>query len=191
MPDNVNQKPTVDQETDETPEPINFEEWLAAQPENARAAYEQHTGGLKSALQKEREANKAHETEKAKAERERQEQERAQMEQQGQFKELAEAAEKRAAEAEAKIAELTPVTERVTRLEAVVKGYLDTERKDLPAHVTALLDKLDVTDQLEWIAANRDALSKQRAGIPATPDPKHRLNANDEERRKRAWKPRL
>jgi len=36
----------------------DFEAWLAKQPENVRSLYDEHIGGLKSALEKEREVNK-------------------------------------------------------------------------------------------------------------------------------------
>ena len=38
--------------------PGKFEEWLAKQPAEVKAAYDEHTGGLKTALQAERDANK-------------------------------------------------------------------------------------------------------------------------------------
>jgi hypothetical protein len=48
------------------------------------------------------------------------------------------------------------------------------QRKDLPKHITALLDKLDAAEQLEWIAANQEALKVPAAGttaVPGTPRP--------------------
>ena len=39
-------------------QPIEFGEWLKGQSEEIRAAYEQHTSGLKSALQSERQRTK-------------------------------------------------------------------------------------------------------------------------------------
>lgn len=36
----------------------NFEAWLEKQPDNVKAMYAEHTGGLRSALEKERKANK-------------------------------------------------------------------------------------------------------------------------------------
>ena len=47
--------------------PADFEAWLSAQPDDVRKAYEAHTGGLKSALDKERARNKKRDDDAAKA----------------------------------------------------------------------------------------------------------------------------
>lgn len=46
------------EEADKASKGVKFEEWLAKQPEDVKAAYEEHTGGLKTALQSERDLNK-------------------------------------------------------------------------------------------------------------------------------------
>lgn len=87
--------------------------------------------------------------------------------------------EKLAKQHETRVAELEPQQAKAERYEAALKAHLDTQRKDLPAHITALLDKLDVAEQLEWIAANREALGAANGsttngaprGTPNSPKP--------------------
>jgi hypothetical protein len=176
-------------------DPIDLKEWLKGQSEAVRAAFEKDTAGLKSALQSERDARKALEKVETDRKKAADEAERKRLEEQGKFEELAKAARAEADAAQQKLGELEPLTERVKGLEAVLKGYLDKEREGLPKHVLALLDKLDVVDQLEWISQNRAVLAPPPGkGIPSTPgaggkgDPG---NLNDEERRKRSWRPRF
>lgn len=100
--------------------------------------------------------------------------EQERLRQQGDYQKLAEAAE-------AKVKELEPVTTERDRYKGVLETLLAAERKGLPKHITALLDKLDVADQLAWIAENRETIAKPAApninatagqgGKPAT-DPK-------------------
>jgi hypothetical protein len=47
-----------------------------------------------------------------------------------------------------------------------------------------LLDKLDVVEQLEWIAANRETLTKGANGIPATPKPTDGKAVSEAERQR-------
>lgn len=70
------------------------------------------------------------------------------LKEQGEFKTLA---EQRAAEIEA----LKPKAEYAEQLEAVVTKLLDEQRKNVPKHIIALLDKLSITDQLDYITANK------------------------------------
>jgi hypothetical protein len=90
--------------------------------------------------------------------------EAARLAEQGKFKELAEAAEKKASD-------LEPFKTKAERAEAALTKLLEEERKGLPKHVTELLDKLDPVDQLEYIAKNREALGAK----PAPPN----INAGD------------
>jgi chromosome segregation ATPase len=176
--------------------PVDFQKWLEGQPEEIRKAYEDHTKGLKSALESERDKAKRLEKEqkdKAKAESDA---EAERLKQQGEFRTLAEQAQAKATELEKQLATLTPASERLKVLEGVVSTYLAKEREGLPAHVLTLLDALLPEKQLEYIAQNRQALkpSQQQpgGGIPPTPvpgTPPGKLS--DEERHKRAWKPRL
>lgn len=92
-------------------------------------------------------------------------------------KKLAEQQEwqKLASQHEGRVKELEPRAQQADRYEAALKAHLATQRTALPAHITALLDKLDVAEQLEWIAANQDALTPPATpatpGVPATPKP--------------------
>jgi hypothetical protein len=91
---------------------------------------------------------------------------------QGEFKTLA---EQRAAE----IADLKSQVESnkahigtIERLKKALEARLEADKKNLPESVQTLLNKLDVADQMEWIAANPDALKptdKQPAPSGGTP----------------------
>lgn len=190
MPDNDTDQ-TKDQTTDG--KPVSFDAWLAEQTDEVKAAYEAHTAGLKSALQSERQ--RAAEFEKAEKARKAatDEAERKRLEEQGQYKDLADKAEARAKELEGQVTTLQPLTERVTALEGALKTYLDKEREGLPAHILALLDTQDVVEQLSYIAANRAALKPPApsGGIPPTPRAQGDGKLTDEERRNRAWAARL
>lgn len=110
-------------------------------------------------------------TDAAKAEADRAAEERR-LESEREFEELAnqrksdlDAAKADGAEKQAKIDELEA---RRERLEAVLKAQLAEARKNLPDHIINLLDKLDVPDQLEWIAENAGQLKQAnwRLGTP-------------------------
>ena len=89
----------------------------------------------------------------------------------------------------AKLAELEPLSEQVTRYKGALEKYLANEKKDLPKHVLVLLEKLDPVEQIEYIATNRAELGKGAAGtdgIPASPNPKQRtLSDEDQEKARR------
>lgn len=116
-------------------------------------------------LQRERDKNKADADKAA-----REAADRAAAEQ-GEFKKLAEQRQARVTELEAQVAESDAVKAKADRYEAALTAHLETQRKDLPKHVTELLDKLDPVDQLEWIAKHRDELGggTTRTGPPASP----------------------
>jgi len=98
----------------------------------------------------------------ADADKARQEAEQRALAEQGEYKTLA---EQRAA----KLAELEPKAGQVERYERALKAQVDHLRKDLPDHITALLDKMDPAEQLEYLAANRDKLVATPP--PANPAP--------------------
>jgi len=85
----------------------------------------------------------------------------------------------------ARIAELEPVyadaTSKLQRYEAALNSQLAALRKDVPKHVVALLDKLDVAEQLEWLAANREQLKPHVDGVPSTPKPAGGMDAQQQE----------
>jgi predicted RNase H-like nuclease (RuvC/YqgF family) len=65
-------KPNATETTTEQ-DVADFEAWLEKQPEQVKKAYEKHTSGLKTALEKERATNKKHESAAQKAQREAEE----------------------------------------------------------------------------------------------------------------------
>jgi len=95
---------------------------------------------------------------------------------------LAEKNAARASELEARMGELEPLGEQVTRYKGALDKYLQAEKKDLPKHVLVLLDKLDPVEQIEYLSANREELGKvgARAGVPASPDPAQRSLSEEE-----------
>lgn len=86
------------------------------------------------------------ETEKARIEAEA-----AALLQQGEFKTLA---EQRATQ----IAKLEPLAQQAERYGKALQAQLEAARTGLPDHLTALLDRMDVAEQLEYLAAHRAKL---------------------------------
>lgn len=82
------------------------------------------------------------------------------LQEQGEYKTLADTRAARIAELEAESGKVSDLTKRAERYEAALKKQLEATRADLPFHIVALLDKLDPADQLEWIAQNREQLRK-------------------------------
>jgi myosin heavy subunit len=183
---------TNDPPAGETP-PADFETWLKSQPEEVQKRFEDHTAGLKNALNSERE--KKRELEKAEKDRKANEQAEAEkrLKEQGEYKQLAEQHAAKIAELETQLAQLAPATERVKVLETALGKYLAKEREGLPPHILALLDSLSVDKQLEYITNNRQALkpAAPTGAIPPTPPATTPGQLSDEERRKRSWQPRM
>lgn len=96
------------------------------------------------------------------AETERRQAEEAALQQQGEFRRLAE-------ERATRLAELEPLATRAERYETALTAHLATLRQDIPAHLAALLDRLDPAEQLEYLTANREVL--------VSPPPAPNLNA--------------
>lgn len=133
--------------------------------EEAKFTQSQLEAIVKDRLERER---KKAETATAKA---REDAEAAALTKNAEWQALAERRAEQLTAAEAKAAEVDSVQQRADRYEVALKSHLDSQRKDLPAHITALLDKLDPVEQLEWLSANREALTKGSNGVPATPKP--------------------
>ena len=90
----------------------------------------------------------------------------------GEWQKVAEAKERDIEEANRKLADLDAISGKATKFEAALQKQLETLRKGLPESITKLLDKLDAAEQLEWLAANRDGLTKKGPdGVPPTPPP--------------------
>lgn len=111
----------------------------------------------------ERESSKA-ERAAAKA---REEAEAKALAEQGKFKELAEQREKRIAELEAQIADLGKAEATAKRYEKALKEALAAQTANIPEHIRALLDKMEVTEQMGWLAANADKLKPAAVAAPA------------------------
>lgn len=91
-------------------------------------------------------------------EKARKEAEERTLQEQGEFKTLAEQRAAELAEARAKLEAAAADKKALERYQSALKAQLEAARKDLPAHITALLDKLDPVEQLTWLAENREAL---------------------------------
>lgn len=90
----------------------------------------------------------------------------------GEWQKLAEQHAKR-------LAELEPLTEQVEahkaendRLRDVLKAQVDQLRKDIPAPIIALLGRMDLIEQMQWIAENGEQVAgtNGRAIIKASPN---------------------
>ncbi len=87
------------------------------------------------------------------------------MKEQAKWQELA---EKRQAERDALAAERESLVGKFDAYATAVTSILDNQKKGLPKHIVALLDKLDPVEQLQYIADNADELRPQ-AATPGTP----------------------
>lgn len=64
----------------------------------------------------------------------------------------------------------TAAEKRATDTEAVLQKTVDEQLKDVPAHLTSLVKKMPVTEQLEYLAEHRDEITKPRnSAVPANP----------------------
>lgn len=140
---------------------------------------------------KDRLARKDREREEAEAKARKKAEEDA-LEQQQEFKTLADKRAERILDLEAQVGTLEQITSERDEMQAALRGYLDKERDGLPEHILSLLDDLSPVKQLAWISANRASLGKQNGrGIEPTPKGQSDPRIPDEERRKVAWKARL
>lgn len=98
----------------------------------------------------------------------------------GEWQKLAEQRAAELADLGKRVAELEPVTAKLEAYEAAIKKQLEADRAKLPAHITALLDKLPLTEQIEWIAANRETVSATSAQPPTQPTQQRRIPGTPE-----------
>lgn len=71
-----------------------------------------------------------------------------------------------------KIESFDSVQEQLKKYQDALTKNLETQRTGLPEPIIKLLDKLDVAEQLEWLAVNKEAvLKKSPDGVPPTPPP--------------------
>jgi hypothetical protein len=96
----------------------------------------------------------------------------------GEWQQLAEQRAAKLTELEQQIATLDATTTKVQRYEQALAKQVEALRKDVPKHLAPLLDRLDVVEQLDWLANNRDVVApKQPNGVPATPRAQGGLDA--------------
>jgi hypothetical protein len=97
----------------------------------------------------------------------------AALKEQGDWHALADAKAAEADEHARRVAELEPAvadaTTRADRYRAALETHLASQRKGLPKHIVDLLDRLDVADQLEYIARHADALKAPEPPPPPKP----------------------
>jgi DNA polymerase III alpha subunit len=84
---------------------------------------------------------------------------------QGEFRTLAEQRAERIKELETATEAGKQTQQQLERYQATLKKHLDSQRADLPPHITTLLDKLDVADQLDWLSENKAALKAPGDGV--------------------------
>jgi seryl-tRNA synthetase len=93
------------------------------------------------------------------------------LEEQGEFKKLADERAKTVdtltAEKETLTAQLEDVTAKAKKYETALTAILDAQKGSIPEHVRPLLDKLPIDEQMAWIAANQDKIKV--SGVPFTP----------------------
>lgn len=87
----------------------------------------------------------------------------------GEWKTLAEKHQATITELTATIDSQKAHEKTIERLTTVLKSRLEADRKGLPQHIIALLDRLDVADQMEWLATNHDALKTTDTKTAGTP----------------------
>jgi len=134
----------------------NGDDPLAGLSPEAQAIFKETQAGLLSALQKERDANKAAAERLSAIEKENQSRLETQLKEQGKYKELAE-------ERANKIAELQPTADKLEAAQATLKLVLAAQIEQIPEDKRSLVpNKLSTEDQLEWISQNRALLSKSK-----------------------------
>ena len=83
--------------------------------------------------------------------------EKARLTEQQEFRTLAE-------KAEARVAELEPLAEKVKQYTDALTQMLESKRKGLPTHIVELLNKVgDPLEQLTWLEENADKLTQPKA----------------------------
>ncbi len=101
------------------------------------------------------------------AEKARKEAEEKTLHEQGEFKTLAEQRASKITELESLVESGKAHITAIERYKKVLEARLEVDKKNLPESVQTLLNKLDVADQMEWIAANAEALKPNTDKQPA------------------------
>ena len=85
------------------------------------------------------------------------------LEEQNQYKLLYETAANKTSELEAQLGGLT---EKVTAAEAALLKVWEAKKGIIPKAMASLVDKLPLTERLEWLAENESELTKPSQGTP-------------------------
>lgn len=124
----------------------------------------------------------------AKRQKETAEADTARLTEQKKFEELA---EKRKASLDSVTGERDALKATVEAQAAVLLKLYEARKAAVPEMYQPLLDKLDVVERLDWIAANEEKLAPGRTqpnGITPTPSPQGKGQLTPDERRRRAAK---
>lgn len=81
---------------------------------------------------------------------------------------LAKQRQERIATLEATVGQVEQLSEKVTRYEAILKANIDAQVKSIPSQFKPLFDKLDLSEQLQWLTDNAATLQRND-GPPPTP----------------------
>lgn len=100
------------------------------------------------------------------------------------WKELAEQRQQQLAKLESQAASADSLTEKLTKYEALLSTTVKAQLDKVPEPFKPLLAKLDIIEQMEWIATNGEKLGTV-AGVPPTPRASGAMSeTNREEARK-------
>ena len=138
----------------------------------------------------EREQKKA---EKA-AEKARKDAELSALAEQQEWQQLATKRQEAIVELESQVGNVETLTSLNSKYETALMTYRDALMDGVPASVTTLLEGKDVADQLAWLSEHRSEFVEQQGrlpGMPATPKPSDGQTMTVQERRKRAYMPRM
>lgn len=138
----------------------------------------------------ERLAREQAKSEKA-AEKAKKEAELARLAENQEFQELAQKRQERVVELEEQVADYDELQERAKKYEKALTGYRDALIKGVPENVRSLLDGLDIADQLQWLSDNAKQFSGDKTPLPSTPSQNGTNGLTADEKRRRAFTPRL
>lgn len=95
------------------------------------------------------------------------------------WKELADQRQAKLTELESIAANAAALTEKLGKYEQMLAKQVESQLKAVPDMFKPLLEKLDLTERMEWLSANAEKLSI--SGVPQTQKPAGQMNAIDKE----------
>lgn len=93
------------------------------------------------------------------------------LEENEQFKELAEEKANRVAELEAELEDLKPYKDSSERYREVLDSQLEAQKKDLPGYIKDLLEEKDPAEQLRYLSEHGSEFAEKPAGSSPSPRP--------------------